>query len=411
VILTCSGGDSAQGADEAARRGLPLPPLAAATAARLRELLPDTATVANPLDYTAMIWGDADALAELIATVGADSAIEETLVFYDQPHDLDGASEESWRAVRDGIIAGAARSDAQVMVSSTLPELLDDGAAWRFLSHGIPAVAGLRTGVACAAALRWPAGDAERLRAIAAVASTWTGDGGGEWLPEHAAKELLRSAGIAVPDGRLVGDEDGAAAALSELGAPLVLKLSAASVQHKSELGGVELGLPAEDDVRAAYRRLAALAAAHGGEVLAERMASPGVELLAAARADTIVPVLVLGLGGIWTELLDDVAIVPLPADAARVERALHSLRGAALFNGGRGRPPLDVAAAARLIERCGQLLIDEGLMLIELNPVIVADAGAVAVDATVRLRTGRKSLREPVGFTPTSAALRRSAR
>jgi acetate---CoA ligase (ADP-forming) len=169
--------------------------------------------------------------------------------------------------------------------------------------------------------------------------------------------------------------------------------------------------LSAEDDVRAAYRRLAALAAVHGGEVLAERMASPGVELLAAARADTIVPVLVLGLGGIWTELLDDVAIVPLPADAARVERALHSLRGAALFNGGRGRPPLDVAAAARLIERCGQLLIDEGLMLIELNPVIVADAGAVAVDATVRLRTGRKSLREPVGFTPTSAALRRSAR
>jgi hypothetical protein len=99
------------------------------------------------------------------------------------------------------------------------------------------------------------------------------------------------------------------------------------------------------------------------------------------------VPVLVIGLGGIWTELLDDVAIVPLPADAERIERALRSLRGAALLTGGRGRPAADIAAAAALIERCGEVLLEGGVELIELNPVLVgeAGAGAVAVDASVR--------------------------
>ncbi len=126
--MTCSGGDSAQGADEAERLGVALPALAPATCDRLRELLPAAATAANPLDYTAMIWGDADALAGLVQALGADPAIGRVLVFYDQPPDLDGAIKESWDAVREGITAGAALSEAATIVSSTLPELLDDDA-------------------------------------------------------------------------------------------------------------------------------------------------------------------------------------------------------------------------------------------------------------------------------------------
>ena len=403
AILTCSGGDSAQGADEAARRGLALPEFAPATCERLRELLPATATVANPLDYTAMIWGDAAALEQLIATVAADPAIDQVLVFYDQPRDLEGASEQSWGAVRDGIIAGAARGDVPVIVSSTLPVLLDDAAAWRFASHGIAPVAGLRTGLLCADALRRGPGDADRLREIAAAARPAAAgeaaartETASAWLSEYDSKELLRGAGVAVPDGRLISDEDDAAAALAELGTPLVLKLSSAAVQHKTELGGVELGLCAEAETRLAYRRLAALAAAHDGAVLAERMAPGGTELLVAARADTIVPVLVIGLGGIWTELLDDVAIVPLPAGAARIERALRSLRGAPMFAGSRGRAAGDIAATAALIERCGELLLARGMELIELNPVLVGEAGAVAVDASIRVLRQRRNGRQP---------------
>jgi acetyl-CoA synthetase len=389
AIMTCSGGDSAQGADEAERLGLDLPTLAPTTCAGLKRLLPSAATVANPLDYTAMIWGDSPALAELVRVVGADPAIDEVLVFYDQPPDLHGALEQSWRAVREGIIAGAALNEVSTIVSSTLPELLDDRSAWRFAQAGVPAAAGLRTGLRCAAAALSEPGDPRRLRAIAATARRLATEAPvvARWLSEHESKALLRAGGVNVTDGRLVDGERDALAALAQLGAPIALKLSSAEIQHKSELGAVALNLSSKAEVRSAYRRLSELAERHGADVLAEAMAAPGVELLVAARTDAIVPALVLGLGGIWTEALDDVAIVPLPADAKRIERALRSLRGAAVLEGARGADPVDIGAAARLAERAGELLVAQSLDLIELNPVLVSVAGAVAVDASVRVK------------------------
>jgi acyl-CoA synthetase (NDP forming) len=336
-----------------------------------------------------MIWGDSTALGALVQTVGEDPEIGQVLVFYDQPAGLEGAIEESWRAVRDGIIEGAAASPVPTLVASTLPELLDDDAAWRFARSGVAAAAGLRTGVGCAAAMRRVGGDPGRLREIAVAAraaadARAAGVGASRWLSEQESKELLRGAGISVVEGRTVGDADDAVRALSELGGSIAMKLSAASVQHKSELGGVELGLRDAAQVRDAYARLAALAVEHDGEVLAERMAPPGIELLIAARTDAVVPALVLGLGGIWTELLDDVAIVPLPASAERIDRALRALRGSPVLAGGRGRPAVDVGAACELARRVGELLLDRGLELIELNPVFVAQTGAIVADATV---------------------------
>ena len=116
--------------------------------------------------------------------------------------------------------------------------------------------------------------------------------------------------------------------------------------------------------------------------MLVERMAPPGAELLVAARADAVVPCLVIGAGGIWTEALDDAAVVPLPATAERVEEAIRSLRVAPLLTGARGAPALDLAALARLAAAAGALLLEHGLELLELNPVIVHERGAVAVDA-----------------------------
>ena len=388
AIMTCSGGDSAQGADEADRLGLELPAPAPETASALAELLPSAATVANPLDYTAMIWGDRPALAALVRVLGEDPGVGQVLVFYDQPYGLTGAMAQSWRAVREAVMTGAGQSPVPVIVASTLPELLDDAAAWELVQAGVGTAAGLRTGLRCAAARLVKPGSAGRLREIAATARQVAAGGeGGEWLSEHEAKERLRAGGVVVPPGRVVLGEQDAVAAWAELGGDaLVLKLSAAHVQHKSELGGVVVGLDTEEDVRQAYPRLAALAAEHDAVVLAERMAEPGVELLVAATTDGIVPALVLGLGGIWTELLDDVAIVPLPADAARVETALRSLRGAPVLVGGRGGVSVDVSATAALAARLGEILLDGGLSVIECNPVIAGPSGAVAVDAAVRV-------------------------
>jgi acyl-CoA synthetase (NDP forming) len=274
------------------------------------------------------------------------------------------------------------------MVASTLPELLDDTAAWRFIGAGIPAAAGLRTGLACAAAQRGARGEPERLREIAQTARTAGGrrDGSGPWLAEHEVKAVLAGAGIPVPAGRVVDGAVDAERAVNELGGAVAVKVSSPAVQHKSELGAVRLGLRSAADARRAYTDLEGIVDSYGGAVVVERMAPPGVELLVAAVSDGVVPALVIGLGGVWTEWLDDVCVIPLPADAARVERGLAELRGAGLLTGARGQARVDVTAAARVAARVGELMLGGRYGLIELNPLVVCADGVVAVDASARL-------------------------
>jgi acetyl-CoA synthetase len=392
AVLTCSGGDSSIAADEAARLGADLPELAVGTREQLAELLPSAATIGNPLDYTAMIWGETELLRRITVTVGADPAIDQLLIFYDHPQGLAPEAAASWAAVRAGIVAGAAESEAATLVASTLPDLVDDTASGELADHGVPVIAGLRTALACARAVRLDTADPRRLRTIAQAArqaERFSGDDAGPdadgWLDEIEAKELLRGAGIAVPEGRVVASEDECAHAVKELGGPVALKLAAPHLRHKSDAGALRLDLRTVDDARAAYRGLVTSPVADGERVLVERMAPPGLELLVAARADAVVPALVIGLGGIWTEALDEVALVPLPADAERVEGAIRSLRGAAAMTGGRGGQPVDVAAAARLAVAIGSLLLESGLDLLELNPVVVHPRGCMALDALGR--------------------------
>ena len=417
-LVTCSGADSAVGADEAERQGVVLPPLAQETARRLRAVLPAAATVANPLDYTALVWGDVEVLRDAIAAVGADPAIDQVLVFFDKPPDAGGWAAQTWDDALEGIVQGAAASAAPVLMASTLPELLSDADAAKLMARGIPALQGLREGLRCALALRpAPPGAPARLRAIAGAARGsaslgdalgGAGDGGsaplgdalggagdrgpgaadGRWLAEHEAKALLRAAGVAVVDGRAVADEDDAVRAAAELGWPVAVKRSSPAIRHKTEAGALALDVADEPTLRSEYRRLAAIDGhPTSSAVLVERMAEGAVELLVAARRDAVVPALVIALGGTWTELLDDVAVVPLPADPERVATAIRSLRGAPLLDGARGRPALDVDAAASVGAAAGRALLDAGLDLLELNPVLVGRRGAVVVDAVARAR------------------------
>jgi acyl-CoA synthetase (NDP forming) len=372
AILTCSGGDSGLGADEAERVGIPLPPLGASTVDVLRARLPAAATVANPLDYTAMIWGEVDTLRDLIRTVGEDPAIGHVLIFYDRPPGIGGASAESWEAVEEGILAGAAVCPVPVMVAATLPELLDDESAWGFIEAGVPAIAGLRTGVAVAAALAAPPPDAARLRSMAAAARP---AGPSRWLAEHEAKALLRERGVPVVDGLLASNEDEAVAAFRSLAGPVALKLSSPDVRHKTAIGAIALDVRDEPAVRAAYRRVT-----NGppGEtrgqtplVLVEQMATPGAEIIVAVRTDAVVPALVIGRGGVDVEALDDVAIVPLPADEPRIAEAIGRLRAPV--------PEHAVTIAAQIAEAAG------GLELLECNPVLIHRDGAVVVDAIAK--------------------------
>ena len=391
AVLTCSGGDSGVAADHAQRLGIELPPLAAATVRGLEALLPEAATVANPLDYTSMIWGDAERLSAIIAAVGSDPAIDQLLVLYDHPAGLSPEADRTWGEVREGILSGAGRTDSAVLVCSTLPDLIDDAATAELAAAGVVGLAGLGAGLACARALRVAAGDAGRLREIGTAAAAARGvappsapapaaDG---YLDEHEAKLLLAEAGVAVPRGRIASDGADAVAAWRELGGPVALKLVRPGLIHKSDSGALVLGLDDEPSVRSAFERLAS--PEDGSRVLVEEMATGEAELFAGFRSDGLVPAMAVGVGGIWAEALDDVAIVPLPADAARVERAIRSLRAAALLSGGRGEEQLAIRPAAELVARAGELARGRGVSLLELNPVLVGRGGAVAVDAVMR--------------------------
>ncbi len=386
AFLTCSGGDSGIAADEADRIGLELPTLAPPTRERLAELLPEAATIANPLDYTSQIWAERERLAAIVAAVGDDPAVDQMVIFHDTPEELTPETEPGWQDTRRGLADGAERAAAAPLFASTLPDLIGEGIITELSDRGIASVGGLITAVQCAAELRRPAGDPGRLREIAAAASRARSAGGdGSWLGEAETKALIGAAGVPVPPMRIASDGPGAIAAAESLGFPVALKLSSPAIQHKSDVGAIELGLDSADAVAAAAGRLLALPEAVGAQLLVERMAAPGVELLVAARADAVVPALVIGLGGIWTEAFDDVAVLPLPASPGRIELALRGLRGAPLLTGGRGRGPVDLAALCNAASRAGEVLLDAGLALLELNPVIAGPSGCAVVDALAR--------------------------
>lgn len=384
AVMTCSGGDSVIVADEADRLGVRLATFSPDTVARLQALLPDGVVVTNPLDHTNMLWARPDELAAVAAAITDDDDVAQLLYVQDTPAELPEESALEWKLTRDGAAKGAA-ADVPVAVAAGLPELMPEAVAEDLDDQGVLPLLGLPSGIAALGAMTRTPGDGARLRAIAAVVTPAREPGG--WLAEHEGKAMLAAHGIAVPDGAAAVSVDDAVAVAERLGvgagARVVVKLSHADIQHKSDIGGLALDLATLDDVRRESARM--LAVKPDAALLVELMSPSGVELLVAARRDGVVPTLVVALGGIWTEVMNDAAIIPLPADVARVTAALLSLQGASLLTGGRGGSAVALDQLAALASQVGQLLIDENLSLIELNPVMVDTFAAIALDAVIR--------------------------
>jgi acyl-CoA synthetase (NDP forming) len=204
---------------------------------------------------------------------------------------------------------------------------------------------------------------------------------GGYW----GARALVASAGIELAPARPVRDADGAVDAARELGYPVVLK--ALGALHKSEGGGVVLGIPDAAALREAFDGMTARLAPD--ELSVERMAPPvGVELLVGTRTDhRFGPIVLAGLGGVYAEVLRDFAVALAPVDAAGAREMLLRLRGAALLTGARGRAPVDLGAAAEAIAALSRIASPD-VEELEINPLLVSADGALALDARV-IRAG----------------------
>jgi succinyl-CoA synthetase beta subunit len=223
--------------------------------------------------------------------------------------------------------------------------------------------------------------------------------------------------------GELVNSADAAVAAARRLGLPVALKICSAQITHKSDIDGVALGLATEAEVQAGYQRVRTAAETVVGAgidgILVTPMRRGGVELLAGVTVDPAFgPVLAVGLGGIWVELLDDTSLRVLPVDAGEVKRMLGELRGMPLLAGARGTQAADIDALARVITLLADAAASLGgaLRELEINPLWVNGDQIEALDVLVvtepdgkagrRDSNGRKARRErPEGATRTESA------
>jgi len=212
-------------------------------------------------------------------------------------------------------------------------------------------------------------------------------------MPEYKSKQVLRHAGIPVPPGALARSAEDAVEIANRIGFPVVLKVQAAELSHKSDAGGVILSVKDAAGVEAAWTRmLNDVAHAAPGlvldGVLVETMAEKGVELILGARSDKDWgPVLMIGLGGVLAEALNDVRLLAPDLAVALIEQEILRLKVAALFRGFRGSPPSDVRAAAEIVSRLGALVLScEMIAEIDINPLVVypLGQGAVALDALI---------------------------
>jgi acyl-CoA synthetase (NDP forming) len=394
--VTASGGACDLIADRATAEGIEIPPFSEATASAIASHLPPFADVRNPLDVTGYFLANrrtsaltaADlALEQAAADPGLDFVLFSGLTAPDaRPPDetLAAALEERVAWLAD--LIGAAPIPV-IPVGYTCLDVSDYG---RTLlgRHGIHVLAGMDLGVrAIGHALRWLDGRG-RIAPAAGIAATRAAQLAGPW-PEADARDLLAEFGVASVPSTLVKASAEAVDAATRYGYPVALKISSAAITHKSDVGGVALDLRTEQDVAEAYERLVTVADVDGVSVAPMR--TGGVELLAGVTVDaTFGPVLAVGLGGIWVEVLGDVSLRVLPVDQAEVLRMLGELRGLPLLTGGRGRAAADTDALAKTIASIGDAALSLGSALrsLEVNPLWVSGNQIEALDVLVITET-----------------------
>ena len=389
AVLTLSGGEAALAADLCAEQGVALPDFAPATRSALAEALPPFAGPRNPVDAYGLGW-DARRFEHMLRAVLADPAIGTAMLCMDtfEPG-VEATMSEELARVCTGVARGGDK--ALVFVNNTSGGGIDPEFQGRLRARGVPALLGMREGIAAVAAWRrarrrGPAAPEER-----APVPDWRPRvaGAGEEIERFA---LLEEAGVAMAAARVVDSAGAAVAAAAELGGPVALKGSAPGLLHKSEHGLVAVDLRGEAALRRAFavlrERLARIAGGRGrGRILVQRMAGEGVELILGARhAPGFGTVIAVGPGGTLVELLGGASIRLAPVGRAAALAMLEESAAGRLLRGMRGRGPFDRDAAAAAVAAFSRFAhgAGEALRAVEVNPLIVLEAGrgVVGVDA-----------------------------
>jgi acetate---CoA ligase (ADP-forming) len=399
--VTTSGGACDLIADRASGEGIELPAFAGVTVEAISAHVPSFAEVRNPLDVTGYFLANQRtsaltpsdlALDHAVADPGLDFVIYTGLTLPDaKPPDeamADALDERAaWLAER---VASA--PVPVIPIGSTCVDLSEYGRSL-LGRRGLHVLAGIDLGVtAIGNALCWLEGRRRlegrgNLAAPKPVGRVTPVSTSGPWA-ETDARTLLLDFNIPVVPATLVHSADSAVRAAAGFGYPVALKVSSASITHKSELGGVALGLNTGAAVARAYDQVVAAAGdAKIDGVTVAPMRSGGVELLAGVTVDpTFGPVLAVGLGGIWVEVLGDASLRVLPAGPAQVRQMLGELRGLPLLTGARGQVAADLDKLSAVIASIGDAALSLGSALrsLEINPLWVNGDQVEALDVLV---------------------------
>ena len=372
AVITTSGGSGILAADEIARTGLRLAALAPETVDELQAIVPAFGSATNPIDVTATVMNDRTLVGRALAAVAEDDDVDVIVVCFCV---LVGADVD---AIVEALAEVTARFRKPVIVARTGADHLAPRASAALRGARIPVYPTPARAIRAAAALHAarPRPQASPTAASASQPSTAvTPPATGA---EDDVKAALEAAGIRVPIGRVVTSADNVLSAVAECHGRAVFKAVVPGLAHKTEVGGVLLGIDAAS-AETSYQRLMSLPGARG--VLVEEQVSGGVELLVGIAGSALGPVLTVGVGGTLTEIIDDAAVRLLPVNRADVLEMIGETRAARLLAGVRGAEPGDADAFVDLVLRVAEIAGSWPGDL-DLNPVVVRPHGAVVLDA-----------------------------
>ncbi len=370
--------------------GLELPRLSAATHDALASQLPVFSPPSNPLDLTAQAMSDTGLYRRVLEQIARDPAFGSVVITISLP-----SAESADRKLPLIIEALSSHDGNQGVVFAMLGEdcPIPLGYLDKMRATGTPFFRSPERAFRALAAVKRLARqpDVTSAATVAPAARDAKAPLVPGTVPEYRAKQMLALRGLQMPASRLVGSLEEALAAAEGLGFPLALKAQSSHLPHKSEAGAVALDIRDGAALGSAWAAMKhRLATEHPAVsldgMLLERMSAAGVEIIIGARNEAgWGPVIMVGLGGILTELLQDVVFIPAGVGRAQIERALRSLKGAKLFDGYRGSPPADVDAAITVVEVLSALLLQHPeIVEADLNPVRIhaRGQGATVLDA-----------------------------
>lgn len=397
-FVTPSGGACEVISDRAEDEGIEIPEFAEATQEKLRAVLPDFASVHNPIDVTGYILIDPELAVKALKAMQDDPNIDQIVYVAELPHDESPDIEVSIARARAQVEAIASVSKPVIVVSNTVTDITPFGRKVAEASGFPGVVGGIHHGMtALGRAAEWSEYYRAALAAqdeIVEVSEPIIVDAApGEVFAERKASALLAEHGITVVPNVLVHTADHAVAAAEQVGYPIVVKLAADEIEHKSDIGGVKLNLRDADDVRQAFADVTAagrLAGVADSAALVQPQRAGGIELIVGAVRDPKWGmVMAVGLGGVWVEILKDTTLHLLPVSREQVKQGLLSLRGAKLLTGARGTQAADLDAVVDAVLGIAQVVqrLGDNLESLEVNPLLVRGSEVEALDALITWR------------------------